>query len=78
MTMNPLYACGRKIYCESATALQMKEASCNNMTESVVKTGLKKSMGAKTWIEKITNHDFELHIIIIDSVTPRRNSSSYF
>ena len=30
----------------------MKEAACNNMTESVVKTRLKKSMGAKIRIEK--------------------------
>ena len=33
---------------ELTTDLHMKEASCNNMTESVVKPGLKKSMGAKS------------------------------
>ena len=37
-----------KIYHEFTTGLQLKEAACHNMTESAVKTGLKKSMGAKS------------------------------
>ena len=38
-----------KIYYESTTDLRMEEAACNNMTESVVRTGLKKSMVQKQW-----------------------------